>query len=173
MSLRICHNQRLTTGKSLWGRAMSEANKVKCSECGFLYTYDARQDYPVEAEEKFRETGEQWASDRVPRCFVRAHDLHSEIEKAQARHPEKTLEVITEERECDQFYPWRNGFTAKEHAHMLERDSDRKWQKETLAETRRFTLLSAAIGFVGAIVAAIITIMATALGAVISYAFFK
>lgn len=152
---------------------MSEAKKVKCSECGFLYLTDVHQGYQIEAEERFRIRGNQWDSDRIPRCFVRAHDLHSVLEKAKSRSDEDALAIITKERECDSFYPWKNGFTAKEHAQMIERDNDRKWHEHVLKINSRYTLISAGIGFAAAIVAAIITIVATAIGAVISYAFFK
>lgn len=135
---------------------MSEANKVKCSECGFLYLNEVQQGYQVEAEERFRVRGYQWNSDRIPRCFVRAHNLHSVLENASSRSDENSLAIITEERECDQFYPWRNGFTAKEHAHMLEREEERKLNQRALALNLTMQFIAAFMGFVGALIAAVI-----------------
>jgi Flp pilus assembly protein TadB len=112
--------------------------------------------------------------------------LIENIESQTTWKPEKTLSVLNEERQCDTFVQWQQGFTPKEHRDMLDRmlvlereerrDRElRDWQerqeakaeerhKEQLGETRRMhrrELLVLGVGVTVAII--IITLVGAAI----------
>jgi hypothetical protein len=137
----------------------------------------------VEVELKTRQTG-WWGSDYIPMpfsktrvnerileqeqiCFANACDLKAEYKTAPDSEVIKSrLYVITTERDCPRFIPWRQGRSPKEHDEMqllqeVERRTER-WQKqqealyetrhqEELREQRKSRITSAIIAIIGVI----------------------
>lgn len=120
---------------SLPARAVNRDDAMlhQCAKCGFvgLRHLDTREICEVESE--IRETGEvpakpglsQYVYVLRPICFMQQHPLQNEcIEAGDSK--KALLQVITAERSCDEFTPWKQGLSPREHREML----DRKWMLE-------------------------------------------
>ncbi len=141
---------------------------VKCSECGLLAVRAATSRNLVEAEKGCRKTGNFNIYTRSsqgsqmpyyalpPLCFAQVIDMREEINKAAgmdnpdySRDPVSIHLVLHEERKCNEFVMWQQGFTPKEHREMLDRRWERKWRIITgiifIILAGLFTLLGAYI----------------------------
>jgi hypothetical protein len=124
----------------------------RCSNCGFLAVRDINTRQLEEVDGTFREWGRpplkrvagrnQYKGQYdIPICFVRAHNLYNEVIESGVK-PElyytivKT--VIDEDRQCDSFIEWHQGFTPKEHQEMLDRKEMLKWQAEREKEDKEW-----------------------------------
>jgi hypothetical protein len=161
---------------------------VKCSECGFLAARDIDTRRLDEVEKAFRESGsppvryvsgrnQYVGQERVPICFVQAYDLKQEIEIARgsdAMNATWVHFVINQDRECQPFMEWQQGFTPKEHREMLDREAmlkwqtereeaDKKWRENESKENRKWRFRE----FLIAAIAVIVVIIAAILGAII------
>ena len=96
---------------------------VKCSECGFLALRNRHTRLLVEVEIDMRtsgyfpapiETGGKELYDRIPRCVAGVKEFY----ERRGLDGKQFLEVISQERDCEHFYEWRQGFTPKEHMDM-------------------------------------------------------
>jgi hypothetical protein len=68
------------------------------------------------------------------KCFARALP---EQERQQAlTGSEESFRIIRENRECASFTPWRQGYTPKEHAEMLQNAELREWQQKETEKQR-------------------------------------
>jgi hypothetical protein len=128
------------------------ADMVQCAECGFLSLRKIKTRQLVEAELDVRQTWTlpQDAShnprsyappgpyDKQPWCYAMAADLASEARQETAGITWGGLAVITKERVCPSFTPWRPGFTPKDHQHMIELEQSRLWQKEQRSRERQW-----------------------------------
>ena len=155
---------------------------VKCVDCGFLSAKNIKTRELEEVEQLFRDTGSPvWIGtkedpsgapvhERMPLCSMRAYDLVSEMEQAQA-HPinrainaKEVQSIIQGERKCVNFRKWLQGVSPKEHRDMRDREwmlkrederrkDDRKWHWIELVAiiigTGFFTLLGAWIAMGG------------------------
>lgn len=146
---------------------------VKCAECGFLATRNSTTRELEEAEETFREKGTSpliigqlqgrptTRHESLPLCFVKAHNLLDEFKQFAGKgNPDyKSVHfVIHEERECEAFTEWQQGFTPREHKDMLDQQKWRDWQEERRRNDRKwniFVVMASAGGFslLGALIA--------------------
>ncbi len=122
----------------------------KCADCGFLCLLDVEYGNYEGADYSYRTKGSQggyltrgFACE--PHCSVYAEDLYHEpfvLDDERIQFTEKphsnlfanergedvttkaVLHIISLPRDCADFFPWRQGFTPKEHSEM----SDRQWQ---------------------------------------------
>ena len=98
---------------------------VKCSECGFLgkrgkRTFDGEC---VTASSDERDEGDLYRhwfesgrfTDTVPWCLVNEANIRDEIEQLQGPVNPRTITVISKERDCKGWYPWREFSSPKEH----------------------------------------------------------
>lgn len=135
---------------------------VRCADCGFLAARVLATRALVEAEPAMRE---DWLSalpphkgDEVyatrPLCFAMAADLGKEIDQYLKETPGVTNQacyktILHGNRRCEQFTPWRQGFTPREHREMLDhkellqaqaeqRVRDKQWQAEQREKDRQF-----------------------------------
>lgn len=141
---------------------------VKCADCGFLALRVFSTARLEEADYWYRTTGIAWRphdddSFFPPICFAReinfveaiqesvarreGADLRETLERGMFAKAEDTQPVVQQERECDSFTPWKQGFSPKEHREMLDRqwmrdqeearaDADRKWRNDQRREER-------------------------------------
>lgn len=129
---------------------MQNTETTCCAKCGYLSLRDVSNRELVEAERDYREKlqlpplGPGKGREDVPLCFLAAFDFRAAIKDLETREREATLRVavLSEHREpCQSFFPWRQGFTPKEHAEMnlLERqraaeqsrrEQEHQWQQE-------------------------------------------
>lgn len=168
--------------------------KVKCNDCGFLALQFrwAHGKGLAEANQDFRNTGSpglignsEYELDGRPICFVRRWNLSEHIMRmvknktgdpeSASRHalnpmPQEALDVIVEERECNEWTQWHQGSSPKEHQEMLDRDRMLQWQasrEEADRKHRRTELKWVIAGVVAVVVAAIVGALATVAGAFI------
>jgi hypothetical protein len=105
---------------------------VKCQDCGFLCVrsnagelvevpYDIRQGWPI--NNPFFQTHNNRAV-----CFALA--LPEQEWKRVLTGASQSLEIVQESRECTCFTAWRQGFTPKEHAEMVQSAELRAWLDE-------------------------------------------
>src|SRR4029434_9695060 len=80
-----------------------------------------------------------------PTCFVRAANLHHEMQTLRGDKewkdslPENiAFRVIAMHRDCDEFTPWMQGFTPKEHVEMQQEQARLHWQKRREEADRRW-----------------------------------
>jgi len=98
---------------------------VKCSECGFL-AFRAKGNLEFVEAEDFIRSGYQIPTSLVhpmPFCFVRKLDFRTTYgwnPRSMGIGDTEIFPVIVEERECDGFTPWQQGFSPKEHREMLD-----------------------------------------------------
>ena len=127
--------------------------KHKCIECGYLAVRkgDTRQleevqrDFSDKVVEAFMDVGtpghgyhEITRLYDAPICFAREINLQSEYRIETITDTNRGItsggnninKVLTNERECDKFTKWQQGFTPKEHREMI----DREWMQKHLEE---------------------------------------
>lgn len=116
---------------------------VKCADCGYLAVRHRTTRQLYDAEESLRVNGELpildnrgYVYDEWPVCFVRAANFRVEMEDNSATPHRKR--VLNQPRECDQFTPWHQGFSPKEHVEMKMLDEQKQWQRDEAAEQRRW-----------------------------------
>ena len=113
-------------------------DNVRCKDCGFLAARHPQTRQLIEAESKFRDgaldQGHGWPGIYEPRpvCFMQLCEFPVEIGYPQS------VKVMAQERDCDSFTPWKQGFTSKEHQEMLDRQFMLDWQKEREEEDRKW-----------------------------------
>lgn len=136
---------------------------MKCAECGFLAARNITTRELEEAEDTFREKGIppniidddgrlRPKHEQLPLCFAQRYNLRDEFKEFAGKDSADYLSVfnvLNEERECEAFRKWQQGFTPKEHMEMqreerrmnfqAEReDADRKWREEQRREDLRW-----------------------------------
>lgn len=128
---------------------------VKCAECGFLAARNITTRELEEAEETFREKGitpligqlqgrPMARHESLPLCFARAYNLLDEFKEFAGKdNPDYTSVhfVIYEERECEAFTEWQQGFTPREHKDMLDQQKWRAWQEERRRNDRKWNII--------------------------------
>ena len=102
---------------------------VRCHNCGFLAIWNSVDLELLEAPEHFRREGSLANHNKTlltcaPKCFIRKADLERElVTDTHLRHiynlGEGIKRVIQQERSCDGFTTWHQGFHPKEHKEML------------------------------------------------------
>lgn len=120
-----------------------------------------------EAPEHYRREGEllnhqNSMSTCAPKCFIRKADLEKDVlTDGELRHlfnlKNGIKHVIQQERSCDGYTPWLQGFHPKEHKEML-------MNKEMLEAQRRHANISLMV----ATLAAVATVIGTVVGAYIN-----
>ena len=107
------------------------AEKVKCADCGFLVLRDGGTREMLEAELEFRQTAKHGPKyESIPFCLERAANLPVEYRNNKVENPSALLEILEQDRSCESFVEWQQGFTPKEHKEMLQEAELRKWQTE-------------------------------------------
>ena len=108
---------------------------VKCADCGFLAAREIETRNLEETETAFRDSGVppvielrpgggRSLHEPLPLCFARRYNLIKEFKEFAGKdYPDRTsvFPVLNEERECEAFTKWHQGFTPKEHREMLDR----------------------------------------------------
>lgn len=102
---------------------------VRCHNCGFLSIWNSVDLVLLEAPEHFRKEGElanhhSSMNTCAPKCFLRKADLEREVvADPELEHlfnlRDGIKRVIQQERSCDGFTIWLQGFHPKEHREML------------------------------------------------------
>src|SRR6266404_7521708 len=108
----------------------------RCANCGFLATRDKETRVLEETEKRTRDTGRVPSDDRheeIPVCFAQVISIQ---EEARGKS-DQILPVLQKERECNNFAPWIQGFTPKEHKEMLDAKEMREWQAGQAEKTTR------------------------------------
>ncbi len=112
---------------------------VKCVDCGFLSARNLGTRDLDEVEGEFRRSGNPpnqimagkeigyTIHKRYPLCFVKKYDLLDSFNKTSGEESKRFLVVVNEERPCEPFNKWRQGFTPKEHQAIIDRRLERKW----------------------------------------------
>ena len=111
----------------------------KCADCGFLALRRNSDHVLIEAEVRVRENGfigQQDRYDPTPVCFAQAYHLHEEMKGAQGKAT--LLAVVGRERECNEFTPWVQGYSPKDHRDMLNQQVFLNWQKEQRREDQKW-----------------------------------
>lgn len=158
---------------------------VKCADCGFLSVRHLDSMALLPFSVTYRTEGNQFVDDgtsAAPYCFVREHAIHNERMEAGGSTIEligeapgfislgdsaggdvtgdAVLSVIRKERICRTFYPWKDGFTPKEHHEMRESQQWREWQAEQRRADRHWRLFELfVIGVLATLVAGGFTII--------------
>ncbi|HEY4712449.1 MAG TPA: hypothetical protein VIH69_07265 [Dehalococcoidia bacterium] len=122
----------------------------KCSECGFLAAKNINTRNLEEVEKEFRRSGNSPNEiisgkeigyprhKEYPICFVQKYDLIDLFEGISGQNSARFLAIINEERECELFTKWQQGFTPKEHREMMDRERMQKWQTEREEADRKW-----------------------------------
>jgi len=159
-------------------------DNVKCADCGYLAVRHFKTRDLLDAEEMLRRTGEMpvepgtqhYIYDPWPVCFARVIDFRSALDDNSGTPHRKR--VINDDRECARFTPWIQGLTPKEHVELQQELDRQLWQtqrelqdqtwreqqedkadqrhRESLKAASRTSLLSAGIGFLGGLTAAVL-----------------
>lgn len=144
---------------------------AKCVDCGYLTVRHYFERNLVEAESKIRK-GEQWPAqqgtnlclyERTPLCFVMANKIGNKSNDYSAM---EFRDAICEERNCDYFIHWQQGFTPKEHREMIDRkemlkwqadreDADRKWREK---QNKNLVIIAGGFTILGAVIGALIAL---------------
>jgi len=123
---------------------------AKCADCGFLAVRHIQTRNLEEVEYESRQEGEILTNRyyRYPVCFVMAVNLRERLEEienlpenaprqqdAYGNYTWPTWEdlvkiLIDNERECELFTKWRQGYTPKEHQEMMDRERRDKFEQE-------------------------------------------
>ena len=110
---------------------------VTCADCGLLGIVYLVNKQWFHADQRYRSSG--LAEDVAPglvahypaRCFALAFNLEQERvgwETAGQDFALATTTVLQWPRDCPEWIKWRNGFSPKEHAEMLDRQRLLDWQ---------------------------------------------
>lgn len=113
----------------------------KCVYCGYLSARNETTRKLEEVEERCRLDGNlgQGKYVHIPICFVRSFNITKEVitlrEKDEKRRDtvewhKYVKEFINQERDCNLFTDWQQGFEPKEHREMLDNKAMIKWQQE-------------------------------------------
>lgn len=160
---------------------------VKCVNCGFLAARNMDTRELEELDGTFREYGRpplrriggrnQYKGQYdIPLCFVQAVNFYSEVESmgklSEPQYEVKSL--IEQDRQCDSFVKWQQGFTPKEHREMLDRKEMLKWQARREASDKAWRATQEQVNrkwrireFIIAVVALFIIVVAAIVGAII------
>lgn len=137
---------------------------VKCSECGFLAARNIYTRGLDEVEEEFRQNGVPPVGvlggkeigypiqRQQPLCFIREYDLLDSFRKGTKNGgaTQSFLAVINEDRRCDPFTKWQQGFTPKEHREMIDRQEWRNWQEKQHKENIKWRITELIFLVIGA-----------------------
>lgn len=147
---------------------------VRCCDCGYLSLREVYNRELYSPEATYRETGEPPMASSIspfPICLMRACDFRTELKVQREGHHSssvKIVDVIRRDRPCDKFTIWQQGLSPKEHLQMdiLERQAerDRKWRQEDVAMAKEAMKVSVRSYLVAAVIGAIATLAAVALG---------
>jgi len=118
---------------------------VKCTDCGFLAIRRHFERHLAEVEGEIR-NGKEWPVqhgtniclyEKRPLCLI-SHTigtkdgLYSAIE---------FKEAINIEKDCKDFYEWRQGSTPQEHREMLDREQWQNWQAKQRKEDKHWRII--------------------------------
>lgn len=104
----------------------------KCADCGFLSIRHHNSRRLDEVEAITRATGKlppelpEEQHEDAPICFVQAYNLKAEMVSSR---PEAFIAVLQNDRDCDRFNPWQQGFGPKEHVDMMQQQALLEWQR--------------------------------------------
>jgi hypothetical protein len=119
----------------------------------------------------------------TPLCFVNECNIWAELNPVSW---ENAMAMVQKERECKAFVPWQQGYTPKEHKEMMDRKAMLEWQTnrdeayrkerdERYRVDREWREAQSKINrewrfreFVVAVVALIVVVLASVIGALIS-----
>ena len=162
---------------------------VKCKDCGFLALQFrwAHGKGLAEANQYFRNTGSpglfgnsEYELDTRPICFVRHWNLSEHIMRmvknktgdpeSASKHalnpmPQEALDVIVEERECNDWTQWHQGLTPKEHREMLDRHALVKRQATQSTLHLGIALIAVVVSIIGVVLSAYVNLNAAKLQA--------
>lgn len=107
-------------------------DKVKCAECGFLAFrtqsfHELGIPFLAEADEETRSAGNCYKNDLydvLPICFMREKQFMTQrkaLDQADLGVRTAIENMLTRKRDCQEFTPWQQGFTPKEHREMFDR----------------------------------------------------
>jgi hypothetical protein len=137
---------------------------VKCSDCGYLAARNRDTRELDEVERVFRENGKPpnvtvagrnpyCRQEIMPLCFARSFDfvdLYNKLTSRRANIEDNIATILNEERHCDSFIEWKQGFTPKEHREMMDRKEMLQWQTEQKKQDRRWRIIEVVILIIGA-----------------------
>lgn len=152
---------------------------VKCADCGLLTARSRDKRELVEVGTRYRQEGftQKYMDamqdglipihDAIPECFVLEHVLVHELPSEFFDYitPEHDLtamkqvrSVLNNERSCNRFIEWQQGFTPKEHIQDSKARDFEKWKQSLASRTAIWTVVAGAgIGAVVAIVLQVIS----------------
>ena len=116
--------------------------KHKCIECGYLAAKNLKTRKLDEVEKEFRKSGippneisggkEIWypVHKNYPVCFIQRYDLPHIFDTLSGSESDRFLSIINENRPCEHFATWYQGFSPKEHREMMDRKAMLEWQAE-------------------------------------------
>ena len=115
---------------------------VKCCNCGFLAVRNTGNNDLVEVPTHWRRDGQiPDRFDATPICLKKAFPLNEEMRGTEHQNRSRVnlfVEVINKDRECLEFYEWRQGHSPKEHREMQQADQLRDWQRRVELEDRAY-----------------------------------
>lgn len=132
--------------------------RTRCKDCGYLAIREKQTrelievDFPSRTEGKFptHMIHMQHMSIPVDNCTLRPVCFRLEPKMLQEslsaeEGKESFMQIINNERECDRFIKWEQGFSPKEHAEldMFERQEQR--QKDEASHSRRMHMIELTI----------------------------
>lgn len=107
---------------------------VRCRDCGLLCSRDKYTGMLGEVSEEERASG-AFRDSGDPICLALQANLADEAAALKrGRKNLNTLDVITLDRHCGEFFAWKPGFTPKEHKEMLFQLELKKMQDEQRAK---------------------------------------
>ena len=121
----------------------------KCDECGWLAfrTKGDRTGVPhlAETDQEMRQSDFRRFPDTLfefkPVCFSRNQLFREDIEALGDRPaPEQYAELIHQERFCDDFTDWQQGFSPKEHRETLDRERLGEFQTKREDDWQKFQI---------------------------------
>ena len=139
---------------------------VKCADCGYLSVRNKIDNHLGEAAIDFREKGavaqgsdEQGRNQHplhelMPLCFARQpylRDASKQIDK-QKNQNDEVKRIINQEigETCNEFTPWQQGLTPKEHREMIDRERMLRMEDERRRNDRKWHWIELGILVVGA-----------------------
>lgn len=148
---------------------------VRCHNCGLLAIWNSVDLVLLEAPEHFRREGElvnhhNSMNTCAPKCFIRKADLENEVlTDHELKHlfnlSDGIKRVIQQERSCDGFTPWLQGFHPKEHTEMLLNQETLERQRRSANRSLMVATLAAVGTVIGVVVGAFINNNSAHLGA--------
>ena len=129
---------------------------VKCADCGFLALRHRVTKELQEVSGDIRDTGrlpldtiaERESMSREPICFAMQANLVSELHA-----PWNCKDVIDRDRQCVKWIPWKQGYTPKEHDHMLASEIAERRANELATSTNRYVMIAAIVQGVATLLA--------------------